>query len=1130
MTQPTNSLLSLDIWDTLIRRRTFPDNIKIWSHLRYRILTGQETLIANIDILQERQNAERKLAQQNVDKGFDNEHPIQQVYERLFNLDQETSENIIHFEFETEMKQSYADSKITTEIAPYEKYKQIIISDFYFSAEFLKKLVRVHHPNLKFSELYSSSDFLLNKTGQLFPYLASDIIKESKGDWLHIGDSISSDIEGAKKIGIRSLHFEPNPEHEIRIQHARDFNRRVEMNELSIIQPDDNQLGILVGLIGFNLYIWTEALRTDRQILFLEREGLTLSKFFDLTQKANVLQLPNVESHSIAVSRMSVYSAYAGLNISEVAAKFIFLYPNATPQEFLKSLGVEDLENYSNLNEEIFKFLGNSRNLDELQLHCSQQLENLRKYFASMHFSTRKFLVVDVGWMGSIQEILGKIFNEFDFQGTYLGMYPESKLLKNGQAKSYIDVSNPKTRKIYQNVRPIELLFMPANRGSVRGYDSSGMPIRAEVDEHSNPPEIFTNLIQELLGRFSDGTNWFEENLCTIYEARNIFQNSILQFLQRPNKNYVKAYLEAKYDETFGLGKTVMIGEHSRGAILRSIFTLNIKSLRKIWHSVGWEEAAYFSIFGRIPNSAAQRKLLKLVEELHRNARRFKRLNSLHLIQIKDVQKYRRHFWNSLHNQGIKVTLGKVIAYLNYKGVQVSSRKIGNSGLKAVTNYVKADALFVYSELSPTVKQNIDLINLANDLKFKLMMADFNSLLDHETNAILNKVFIFSDSISPLQRIQVMSCHPKNRFIDDIEQLRSKLNLLDIKPRSEGATAAWIINGLPKGSGGHRGMFRMAHTLKKIGVTNNFYILNEGNSANTILSNFKKHFYDYDINIVTEVPSDFKEDLIFATAPATLEIAKNHTINGSKIFYFVQDDEALFHPVSSSYFKAREDLFDQSLTLVASGPWMKERIKQITGRDVFHFPFPIDHDIYNSHNLALENKKYQLLVYYKPEAVRRLSDVTLNVVDIVKSFLPELDIVSFGSDSIPPLEHAITHLGQLERLDQLAQLYRESSLALMFSPTNPSLLPYEMAACSLPVVDYAEPNDSAKEFFRKETGITLTEATTFGIAYKIVELLSKPIELRKLQESVFYNSHQFPTEEEIGQLFANYVKSELENL
>jgi hypothetical protein len=82
----------------------------------------------------------------------------------------------------------------------------------------------------------------------------------------------------------------------------------------------------------------------------------------------------------------------------------------------------------------------------------------------------------------------------------------------------------------------------------------------------------------------------------------------------------------------------------------------------------------------------------------------------------------------------------------------------------------------------------------------------------------------------------------------------------------------------------------------------------------------------------------------------------------------------------------------------------------------------------------------------------------------------------------------------------------------------------------LPTIDYAEPNDSAKEFFRKETGITLTEATTFDIAYKIVELFSMPFELRKLQESVFDNSLQFPTEEEIGQLFANYVKSELEEL
>ena len=69
MHEKESPILSLDIWDTLIRRKTFPDNIKIWSHMRWKIIDGEDILVPNLEILHERQIAERKLAQNNLELG-----------------------------------------------------------------------------------------------------------------------------------------------------------------------------------------------------------------------------------------------------------------------------------------------------------------------------------------------------------------------------------------------------------------------------------------------------------------------------------------------------------------------------------------------------------------------------------------------------------------------------------------------------------------------------------------------------------------------------------------------------------------------------------------------------------------------------------------------------------------------------------------------------------------------------------------------------------------------------------------------------------------------------------------------------------------------------------------------------
>ena len=79
----------------------------------------------------------------------------------------------------------------------------IIISDFYHSSAWLKKLLQVKGIH-GFDHLYSSSDKLITKrSGSLYDYIIKDLNVSPK-DWVHIGDNERADIEKAKE-GINTV-------------------------------------------------------------------------------------------------------------------------------------------------------------------------------------------------------------------------------------------------------------------------------------------------------------------------------------------------------------------------------------------------------------------------------------------------------------------------------------------------------------------------------------------------------------------------------------------------------------------------------------------------------------------------------------------------------------------------------------------------------------------------------------------------------------------------------------------------------------------------------------------------------------------------------------------------------------
>jgi glycosyltransferase involved in cell wall biosynthesis len=98
---------------------------------------------------------------------------------------------------------------------------------------------------------------------------------------------------------------------------------------------------------------------------------------------------------------------------------------------------------------------------------------------------------------------------------------------------------------------------------------------------------------------------------------------------------------------------------------------------------------------------------------------------------------------------------------------------------------------------------------------------------------------------------------------------------------------------------------------------------------------------------------------------------------------------------------------------------------------------------------------------------------------------------------------------------QLAELYRGCTIGMVFSATNYSLIPHEMMACGLPVVDLMSPS-TAGEF--PLDAITLCEPTPEAIARDIARLLADDALLGRQRERAFLYVRQLSWEKSARQI------------
>ncbi len=366
------------------------------------------------------------------------------------------------------------------------------------------------------------------------------------------------------------------------------------------------------------------------------------------------------------------------------------------------------------------------------------------------------------------------------------------------------------------------------------------------------------------------------------------------------------------------------------------------------------------------------------------------------------------------------------------------------------------------------------------------------------------------------------------QFFYQQEKKFSKMIDFQSLPNFKSLNIAIISPNPGKGGGGYRNIFRIAKYMHEFGHRVTMYISGAVDDAETIKKNVSEWYYpmtDIDFFCIKEKVG--WHDACIATAWQTCYIAEANKEHFRKIFYLVQDFEPYFHYMGSDYFLA-ENTYKMGFSCICAGPWMKKTLVDKYGAETRCFQFPLDRKIYNT-NYPRKKKNRNILFFGRPELPRRCFEIGINALKIYKRICPDTEIVMFGSPNLSnytiPFEATIENY--LPTLKDLARLYANADLGIIFSPTNPSLIPYEMMACGCPVVDI-DVNNAITKYGNDRNNVFLLDSLPEKFANELNRIMNDK-ELLALHKTsgLKWVSSEFPSELEMAKIVESCITDKL---
>lgn len=352
----------------------------------------------------------------------------------------------------------------------------------------------------------------------------------------------------------------------------------------------------------------------------------------------------------------------------------------------------------------------------------------------------------------------------------------------------------------------------------------------------------------------------------------------------------------------------------------------------------------------------------------------------------------------------------------------------------------------------------------------------------------------------PTQRLTIGSTIDKNAKVPVDDALRGLLEFDPVEMATDRTTfdpecmnIHWVIPDFAAGGGGHMTIFRMVHFLELVGHKQTVWINHPSlhTTPEDAHETIEKHFQHFSghVRFVEDGLTKAEGDIIVATDCWTVSpvLAASNFI---RRFYFVQDFEPSFHPMGANYLVA-EQTYHEDLDCLCASPWLSALMNEKYDRWARPFWLAADKRIYfppeNSQNGKKTKRKLRVAVYARHFTARRAVELAFLALERLAERGVEFAVDFFGA----PLEfnkapYEFVDHGVASQ-DALADIFRNADVGVVFSATNYSLVPQEMMACGLPIVELD--GESTRAIFPENT-VLLAAPHPTKIADAIAHLLA----------------------------------------
>lgn len=587
-----------DLFDTILCRRVHPEQIKKIVAAR---LSDCFDGISELEFYQLRQKAEAFCIEQSKVRHGEQEiryfdliktlhGMLKDRHGEVFKIEQNVFyQQYLHMELAAECRNVCVDFAMVDCLRQHKKNgkKIILLSDFHMSGRHVESILT----HCKISDIYDhlvvSSDYLKTKrSGTLYQHLIDSALIDNPHNTLMMGDNEYSDIQMANQFHFKTFFIDRRNQKRVyaeRLKISSSYNALI--SQIKKLMVGEHQLDVFehsaLLLLQVIRKLFAHCLQQGvKDLYFLSREGQIVKTLFDHYQDYVLGKHRGnhrVRSHYLLVSRRSTAAAslsplacedfqalfrqYSRLSIKQFAMSYGF--DSETIAVICKALNIDSDEIQAHFpSSDVFRQLKNHpRFMTHYEDTRTIQRANFISYFQTCCASDNNapIFIFDVGWKGTIQDNLAKIFKERAIIGYYLGLLSAGTMTAPSQKQGLLfDYRNKdKDYWIYRENWPFFEILLSASHGYVKGYhrQASGL-IDVELDNNEIEQQVFSSRIaplhQKIQAQFKQLLLLFDDSALGIQSIEHYLSAYHEKKIFSPREKETHWFFDMPHYENFG--------------------------------------------------------------------------------------------------------------------------------------------------------------------------------------------------------------------------------------------------------------------------------------------------------------------------------------------------------------------------------------------------------------------------------------------------------------------------------------------------------------------------------------------------------------------------------------------------